>query len=486
MAEKKRNILNIEFRPVIGLEVHAQLKTKTKAFTSTGYQFNSLPNTQVSPFCIAHPGTLPVINKKLIYYAIRLGLATNCSIERHFHFDRKNYFYPDLPKGYQISQDKKPICTGGYIEIYVEKIKKKIRIRRIHMEEDAGKLIHDHDEHDSLVDINRAGAPLLEIVSEPDLCSSKEAHNYLVHLKQLLQYLDICEASMEKGNFRCDVNISVQPHNATEMGTRTEIKNLNSFRNVEQAIEYEIKRQSTLLSKNQKVRQETRLWNVDKNKTYAMRSKEDLTDYRYFPEPDLPDIYLKEEECVSIYQQMPELPKQKKTRFIQEYGLNDYSSSILTRERDLAAFFEKLISLGALPMSASNCIMKFVMRELNTYKISIHDFPIDVSRLAQLICLQDKKMISSSAMGIIFDAMLNSKEKPYTLMEKLGLQQVSNENIIEQYIQEVIKTFPKEVQSYQNGKTKIIGFLIGKVMQVSKSQANPKIVRQCLEKYLNK
>ena len=474
----------LEFEPVIGLEVHAQLKTKSKAFTDTGYHFNSLPNTQVSPFCIAHPGTLPTINKNLIYFAIRLGLATHCRIARRFHFDRKNYFYPDLPKGYQISQDKEPICKDGYIDIKTDSGNKRIHIERIHMEEDAGKSMHDHDEYDSLIDLNRAGASLLEIVSKPDIHSSKEAYHYLVYIKQLLQYLDICEANMEKGNFRCDINVSVRLCGTFKMGTRTEIKNLNSFHNIEQAIGYEVKRQSQLILKGEKIVQETRQWNVEHGKTYTLRTKENTSDYRYFPEPDLPEVHIKEEIIDQIRLELPEFPEQRKKRFMAEYGINDYVSSILIKDRDIANFFEKVVNFGVSAVEASNCLMKFVMRELNTQKIAIHRFSIDAKRLAKLISLQERGVISSSAMGKIFEAMLGSKKSPDELMQELKLKQVSSKDIIEQYVQDVIKAFPDEVKLYKSGKITVIGFLIGKVMKASESQANPKIVKQCMEKYL--
>ena len=382
------NIDHKDFEAVIGLEVHAQLLTQSKAFAPVAAQYGQSPNTQISPLCLGHPGTLPLVNENLIRYIIKMGLATNCSIAPKSIFARKNYFYPDLPKGYQISQFETPICEGGYIDIELEGYSKCIGITRIHMEEDAGKSIHDQDPYNTLVDLNRAGTPLIEIVSEPDLRTPEEAYAYLSKIKQIVQYLEICDGNMEEGSLRCDANVSVRPRGSKVFGTRTELKNMNSFRNVEKAIDFEIYRQIELIEAGGKVVQQTRLWDTIKMETRIMRSKEEAHDYRYFPEPDLPPIIATNELLDSIKEELPELAHIRQQRFVEQYHLSVIDAITLTENRYLADFFEELVSKSGQVKASVSLVLSDVLRVLNEKSITIQDFPLSATRLAELLDLR--------------------------------------------------------------------------------------------------
>src|SRR6056297_1516339 len=408
-------ISNDKYEAVIGLEVHAQLLTETKAFAPVSSQYGGAPNTQVTPLCLGHPGTLPVLNENLVRYTIKMGLATNCSVSEKSIFARKNYLYPDLPKGYQIAQYETPICYDGFIDIELDEYEKRIGVTRIHMEEDAGKSIHDQDPYHTLVDLNRAGTPLIEIVSEPDLRTPREAYAYLTKIKQIVQYLEICDGNMEEGSLRCDANVSIRPRGQKEFGTRTELKNMNSFRNVEKAISYEIERQIDLVESGGEVVQKTLLWDSNKLETRKMRSKEEAHDYRYFPEPDLPPIRVTEDMLDDIRKDLPELPSVRFRRFIDEFDLSEDVAYTLTETRQLADYFEEALSILNDPKAISNIILTEVLRVLNTKSITIEEFPVSASRLTELSSLKLDDKINSSAMQTIFNEMLESNKPALTL-----------------------------------------------------------------------
>ena len=468
------------YEAVIGLEVHAQLLTESKAFAPVSTEFGGSPNTQVTPLCLGHPGTLPVLNENLVKYTIKMGLATNCDIARKSIFARKNYFYPDLPKGYQISQYETPICHDGHITISVNGEKKDIGLTRIHMEEDAGKSIHDQDPFNTLIDLNRSGVPLIEIVSEPDIRSAKEAYEYLKRIKQIVQYLEICDGNMEEGSLRCDANVSVRPKGQEAFGTRTELKNMNSFRNVERAIEYEIDRQIELIESGGKVVQQTLLWDANKMETRIMRTKEEAHDYRYFPEPDIPPVVVTDEMLESIRAELPEMPDVRKKRFMEEYNLSSDDAQTLTEDRYLADFYEDVLEHENSPKTVSNLILTEVLRTLNDQSISIREFPISAERLAGLVALRENDKINSSAMTEIFDAMLEEDKTAEELAEEMNLVQVSDTGFIEPIVDEVIDEHPDEVERYRDGKKGLIGFFIGQVMQRSQGKANPELVREMI------
>ncbi len=477
-----------KYEAIIGLEVHAQLKTKSKAFCSCSTEFNAPPNTNVCPVCLGHPGTLPVLNRNLVEYILRLGTATNCSIREKSIFARKNYFYPDLPKGYQISQFDQPVCSHGNVEIEG----KKIGITRIHMEEDAGKSIHDLSSDESLVDLNRCGVPLIEIVSEPDMRTPKEAYDYLTVLKQLVVYLDICDGNMEEGSLRCDANISVRIKGADKFGTKCEVKNLNSFRNVSDAIDYEISRQIELIESGGKVIHQTMTYDAKDKKTIPMRSKEEAHDYRYFPEPDLVTVYVDENWKSSVKHNLPELPHQKFARFRSEYSIPEYDAEVLTQNRGVAAYFEEVCSMVKKESfkTASNWIMTEVMRVLNDRKISIEDFNVSPANLAALVNMIAEGSISNNIAKEVYAAMLQTegkddpKQDPAFIVKEKNLLQVSDSSEIETIIQKVISDNPKETERYKNGETKLLGFFVGKVMKESKGKANPKVVNELVNKHL--
>jgi len=477
-------ISNEKYEAVIGLEVHAQLLTNSKAFAPVSAEYGSAPNTQVTPLCLGHPGTLPVLNENLVRYIIKMGLATNCSVAEKSIFARKNYFYPDLPKGYQISQYDTPICFDGNIDIELEDYDKKIGITRIHMEEDAGKSIHDQDPYHTLVDLNRAGTPLIEIVSEPDLRTPQEAYAYLTKIKQIVQYLEICDGNMEEGSLRCDANVSVRPRGQKEFGTRTELKNMNSFRNVERAITYEIERQIELIESGGEVIQQTLLWDSNKLETRKMRSKEEAHDYRYFPEPDLPPVVVTEELLDDIRKDLPELPSVRFRRFIDEFELSEDVAYTLTETRKLADYYENTLVEINEPKAVANIILTEVLRVLNEKSFTIRDFSISETRLADLVQLKLDDKVNSSAMQDIFNAMLNSDKSAENLAKELNLIQVSDSNFIDPIIDEVISSNPDEVDRYRDGKKALIGFFIGQVMKQSKGKANPQQVRERISEKL--
>ncbi|HMB40545.1 MAG TPA: Asp-tRNA(Asn)/Glu-tRNA(Gln) amidotransferase subunit GatB [Balneolaceae bacterium] len=479
-------ISNDKYEAVIGLEVHAQLLTETKAFAPVSSQYGGAPNTQVTPLCLGHPGTLPVLNENLVRYTIKMGLATNCSVSEKSIFARKNYFYPDLPKGYQISQYETPICYDGFIDIELDEYEKRIGVTRIHMEEDAGKSIHDQDPYHTLVDLNRAGTPLIEIVSEPDLRTPQEAYAYLKKIRQIVQYLGVCDGNMEEGSLRCDANVSIRPRGQKELGTRTELKNMNSFRNVEQAIYYEIERQIELVESGGEVVQQTLLWDTSKMVTRQMRSKEEAHDYRYFPEPDLPPVIVTQELMNEVREELPELPTVRLHRFINELGLSEDEAVVLTESRAMADYFEEALSILNEPKAISNIILTEVLRVLNTKSISINEFPITAKRLTELSSLKLDDKINSSAMQTIFNEMLESNSSARALAEELNLLQVSDSDFIDPIIDSVISENPDEVQRYKEGKKALIGFFIGQVMKQSKGKANPKQVRERITQKLDK
>ncbi len=473
----------MSYEAVIGLEVHAQLLTDSKIFCGCSTRFGSEPNTQVCPICLGMPGVLPKLNKKVVQFAVMLGLTTGCRINKNSLFARKNYFYPDLPKGYQISQYELPICEKGQLIIKLNGKEKPIGITRIHMEEDAGKLIHEGAF--SLVDLNRTGTPLLEIVSEPDIRSSEEAIAYLKELRQVLLYLGICDGNMEEGSFRCDANVSVRKIGDTRFGTKTEIKNVNSFRFIQRAIDYEIERQIDVLENGGKVVQETRLFDSSKGITISMRSKEEAHDYRYFPEPDLMPVILDDAFIEEIRQRLPESPYDKRKRFLKTYGIPEYDVEILTSEKDIADFYESTVRLFNNPKSVSNFIMTEVLKELNEKKVSIKETRLTPELLAELLRLLDSDKINTNAAKSILPEMVNSGKSPQILIEELGLAQISDQSELFTLIDEVIKSNPKEVQDYLAGKDKLFGFFVGQVMKKSKGKANPKLLNELMKKKLD-
>lgn len=482
MNEEIRN----KYEAVIGLEVHAQMLTKTKAYSNDINEYGAHPNTNVSVITLGHPGTLPVMNKKTIEFAIRLGLACGSDIAPNQYFARKNYFYPDLPKGYQITQDKTPICTGGAIHIRTENGEgKEIKITRIHMEEDAGKSIHDVDVFDTLVDLNRAGTPLLEIVSEPDIRSSQEAYNYVTEVRKLVRYLDICDGNMEEGSLRCDANISVNLKGASEFGTKVEVKNMNSIRNVQRAIEFEIARQIEAIENGEEIVQETRGFDALKGITISQRSKEAANDYRYFPEPDLQPLVVMKEDIEAIKSEMPALPRELFNRYTKEYGLSDYDAYNLTDNKGIALYYEALIQHTKNYKAAANWMMGDVKSYLNEFGYEIHEFPITVERLAALITIIDEGKVSNSvASQRIFPELLKSELSPLAIAEQLNLIQDSSEDTLKGFILQVFEENQAEVERYRNGEKQLTGFFMGKLMKVSNGKADPKIANKILRELL--
>ncbi len=472
------------FEAVIGLEVHAQLLTKSKAFAPVAAIYGEAPNTQVTPLCLGHPGTLPVVNENLVRYIIKMGLATNCSVAPKSIFARKNYFYPDLPKGYQISQYDTPICFDGFVDIELEDYDKRIGLTRIHMEEDAGKSIHDQDPYNTLVDLNRAGTPLIEIVSEPDLRTPEEAYAYLTKIKQIVQYLEICDGNMEEGSLRCDANVSVRPRGQEKFGTRTELKNMNSFRNVEKAIDYEIYRQIELIESGGEVVQQTRLWDTSKMQSRPMRSKEEAHDYRYFPEPDLPPIIVTSTMLDEIKAELPELADVRQKRFMEEYSMSEIDAVTITESRYLADFFESVAEYSGNAKAALNIVLSEVLRVLNEQSIDIREFTISPQRLSELISLKEEDKINSSAMQTIFNNMLDSEKSAEEWAKELNLIQVSDTGFLEELVDEIIANNPDEVERFKAGKKQLMGFFVGQAMKASKGKANPKMVTQMVSKKL--
>jgi aspartyl-tRNA(Asn)/glutamyl-tRNA(Gln) amidotransferase subunit B len=480
---------NEKYEAVIGLEVHAQLLTNSKAFCSCTTKFGNTPNSNSCPVCLGMPGVLPVLNKSMVDFIMKMGLATHCEIAPKSVFARKNYFYPDLPKGYQISQYEEPICRHGYVDAELhDGSTKRIGITRIHMEEDAGKSIHDMDV-DTLVDVNRCGVPLMEIVTEPDIRSPHEAYQYLSMIKQIVTYLGICDGNMEEGSLRCDANVSVRLRGEKELGTKTEVKNMNSFRNVERALEYEINRQTELIEEGGSVVQETLLWDADKNIATAMRSKEEAHDYRYFPDPDLVPVLVDERWITTVKSTLPELPRERRNRFIEQYSLPKYDAEILTVERELADYFED----AALQLSAkspdgyksiSNWVMTDVLRVVNDEHVALSDFPVSPGHLAAMVNLIADGVISGKIAKDVFDEMLKTKEHPKIIVERKGLVQVSDAGELEKIIDEILVRNGGQLEEYRKGKKQLLGFFVGETMKATKGKANPKIVNEILKRKL--
>ena len=477
----------MEYEPVIGLEVHAQLLTRSKIFCSCSTAFGEEPNTLTCPVCTGQPGSLPVVNRKAVEYAIKLGLATSCRIAPYSLFARKNYFYPDLPKGYQISMYEHPLAEDGFIEIISQGKKKRVKIIRIHMEEDAGKLKHGETpetESFSYVDFNRTGVPLVEIVSGPDIRSPQEAGDYLRKLRSILQYLDISSGNMEEGSFRCDANVSVRPKGQKEFGTRTELKNMNSFRHVEKALEYEIKRQIALVEDGEEVVQETRLWDVNQGVTVSMRGKEEAHDYRYFPDPDLVPLKVEEKWVEEIQQSLPELPDDKKERFIKDYGIPEYDAEILTSTKAMANYYEECVRLFPEAKTVSNWMMGDLLRELKRDEREIDQFPVTPKHLTEMLLMVKEGTISGKIAKDVFEEMYRTGEEPGKIVKDKGWTQIVDEAEIEKAIKVAMQANPKQVEDYQKGKEKLFGFFVGEVMKQTKGKANPNMVNELLRKKL--
>jgi aspartyl-tRNA(Asn)/glutamyl-tRNA(Gln) amidotransferase subunit B len=476
----------MEFEPVIGLEVHVQLKTNTKIFCSCPAKFGNEPNQSTCPVCLGMPGVLPVLNKKAVEFAIMASIATNCKVQEKSVFARKNYFYPDLPKGYQISQFELPLALSGYLEIDsdITGQKKKIGITRIHMEEDAGKLIHDSSMPVSYVDLNRAGTPLIEIVSEPDLRSAKEAGNYLRQLHSIVKYLKITDGNMEEGSFRCDANVSVRPKGSDKFGTRTEIKNLNSFRHVENGIEHEIARQIALIEDGQSVVQETRLWNADKFKTFSMRGKEEAHDYRYFPDPDLVPVEISKDWENELRKRLPELPEQKRTRFINDLNLSSQQAEILTSSRELSEFFEICAQKAKDQKLSANWILGPFLSYLREKAIDADQSEISPDFVSEILLALKQGKINDKTAKEIFADSVSSGKSPGQIIKEKGLEQVSDESELEEIVDKVLAANPDEVEKYRAGNKKLLSFFMGQVMKETKGKANPKLVNPMIAKKL--
>ncbi len=477
----------MKYEAVIGLEVHAQLSTKSKIFCVASAAFGGEPNSNVSPISLGMPGVLPVLNKKVVEYGMRMALATNCRINETSVFARKNYFYPDLPKGYQISQYEDPLCEHGFVDIEENGATKRIGLTRIHLEEDAGKSIHHEDfvdENETLVDLNRCGVPLIEIVSEPDIRSPHEAYLFLTHLRQLVQYLGICDGNMEEGSLRCDANISVRPLGEKTFGVKTELKNMNSIRGVEKALEFEINRQIEVLKDGGNITQQTLLWDADRNVARPMRGKEYAHDYRYFPDPDLVPVVIDRKWIDAVRKQMPELPAVRRERFVKQYNLPDYDAAVLTDSRELADYFEAVAQKCGDAKVASNWVMGEASRRLNDLKVSITNFPVSPDNLAALINLVDKGTVSGKIAKSVFEAMVSSQKTPEEIIKEKGLVQISDSGELENHVKNILDENPDMVEKYLGGKEQLIGFFVGQVMKATRGQANPKLVNEILRKKL--
>lgn len=476
--------MSTKYEAVIGLEVHAQMKTATKIFCGCPTTFGAEPNSQTCPVCCGLPGVLPVLNKKALECAVKTGLAVNCRISPYSRFARKNYFYPDLPKAYQISQYELPICEGGWVDISVDGETKRIGLTRIHMEEDAGKNIHEGTTY-SFVDLNRAGTPLMEIVSEPDLRGPKEAAAYMRKLRTILRYLDVCDGNMEEGSLRCDANVSVRPVGQKEFGTRAELKNINSFRFVEKAIEYEIARQIRVLEEGGKVIQETRLWDSAAGVTQSMRSKEEAHDYRYFPDPDLTPIVVEQAWVDALKASLPELPDEKQERYKTELGLPEADAEQLTAELPVALWFEQTVAAGAQPKAAANWMMTELMKHLNDDNTPIENCPIQPAQLAALLTLIDKGTISGKIAKTVFEEMYATGKDADAIVKEKGLVQISDSGAIEQALDEILAKHPAELERLKAGDEKLVGFFVGQLMKAMKGKANPQMANELLRKKLS-
>ncbi len=475
-----------DYEIVIGLEVHAELSTKTKIFCSCPTKFGAAPNTQTCPICMAMPGTLPVLNEKVVEYAVKAGLATNCEISRDSKNDRKNYFYPDLPKAYQISQFDKPLCQHGYIEIETESGKKKIRLTRIHIEEDAGKLNHDEFGGGSLVDLNRAGVPLIEIVSEPDIRSSEEVEKYLRKLKSILEYIEVSDCKMQEGSLRADVNVSIRKKGDTKFGTRTEMKNMNSFRSITRAIEYEVDRQIDVIEEGGKIEQETLRWDEVSGKTFSMRDKEDAQDYRYFPDPDLVAIKLSEQYIEDIKKTLPELPESRKQRYLEEYKLTEKDANLITSSKYLSNLFEEAIQVCHNPKAVNNWIISDISRILNETEMEPIEIPFDSKQLGKLVLLIDQGTISSSIGKKVLVELFENPRDPEEIIKEKGWIQISDEGAIQEVVSKILEANPQSVADYKGGKDKALGFLVGQAMKETKGKANPQMLNKMFLEELKK
>lgn len=477
-----------QYEPVIGLEIHVQLSTESKAYSSDATTYGAMPNTQTNPITLGHPGTLPVVNEKVVEYAVRLGIALNCNIRERNEYARKNYFYADLPKGYQITQDTTPICTGGFVEIQdAEGNPKWIGLTRIHMEEDSGKSMHDIDPFNTLIDLNRAGVPLLEIVSEPDFRNGQEAYNYLQEMRKLVRYLEISDGNMEEGSLRCDVNVSIRPIGREKFGTKVEVKNMNSFRNVQKAIDYEIKRQYEIYQSGGEVEQQTMTFDAGRGVTQLLRAKEDAHDYRYFPEPDLQPVLVKQDYIDSVRSELPPLPKELLAKYL-KLGLSEYDAALLTETKEIALYFEKMISHTNNYKAAANWVMGSIKSYMNERAVTIDQFPLPAETIAQLITLVDKGVVSNSAAaGELFRALLENPERePEELAKDLNLIQESDTLALMEHIQKALSTYPDKVNEYKAGKKGLLGLFMGEVMKLSKGKADPKITSKLVQQELEK
>ena len=474
----------MEFEPVIGLEVHAQLLTDTKIFCGCSTRFGAEPNSHTCPVCLGMPGVLPVLNKKVVDFLLKMAMATHCTINRESSFARKNYFYPDLPKGYQISQYAEPPAEHGWVDIETEAGKKRIGITRIHMEEDAGKLIHDENSPSSYVDLNRTGVPLIEIVGDPDIRTAEEAAAYLKRLHEILVYLEICDGNMEEGSFRCDANISLRPVGQEAFGTRAELKNMNSFRNVQRGLEYEIKRQQYILESGGVVVQETRLWDDAAGVTKSMRSKEEAHDYRYFPEPDLVPVHVDDQWLEEIRNAMPELPLEKRERFISQYQIPAYDAGVLTQSRALADYFEEVARLSGQPKAAANWVMGDILRFLNDEKKSVAECPVTSANLARMITLIQDGTISGKMAKDISEAMYKTGGTPEEIIQEKGLVQITDADALAATLSEILAKNPDQVAQYRAGKDKLFGFFVGQAMKATGGKANPQMLNDLLKKML--
>jgi aspartyl-tRNA(Asn)/glutamyl-tRNA(Gln) amidotransferase subunit B len=475
----------MNYETVIGLEVHAELSTESKIFCGCSTTFGAPPNTQTCPICLGHPGVLPVLNQQALEFAMKASLALHCTVAEISKFDRKNYFYPDSPKAYQISQFDQPVGEHGWIDIEVAGRTKRIGITRIHLEEDAGKLVHAEGDYASLVDFNRVGVPLIEIVSEPDIRSAEEARAYLEKIKAILQFCEVSDVKMEQGSLRCDANISLRPYGQEQFGTKTELKNMNSFRNVHRAIEYEQARQAEVLTNGAKIVQETRRWDDANARTLTMRGKEEAHDYRYFPDPDLIKLHIDRDWVARVQAAIPELPDQRRERYVNDFGLSAEDAGVLTSSKAISDFFDQTAADGANPKACANWIMGDLMGYLNAEQLELTDVKITAQGLGEMIKLLEQGTISSKIAKTVFKEMLETGKEPAKIVEEKGLVQISDEGELTRIVSEIVAAHPQSVEDYKAGKTQAIGFLVGQVMKATKGKANPGLVNQLLKKELD-